>query len=71
MVSNFDAPMHVDNELTENLIMEEVVHEEEHKRPQVMSNHFYFYFLFFFNYLFSYGSKVCPTLIRFMCSSIV
>ena len=34
--------MHVDSELTENLVMEEVVHEEENKKRQVISNHFYF-----------------------------
>lgn len=31
-VANFDGPMHVDSELTENPVMEEAIHEEEHKR---------------------------------------
>lgn len=33
-VAKFYGPMHVDSELTENLVMEETVHEEEHKRRQ-------------------------------------
>lgn len=31
-VANFDGPMHVDSELTKNPVMEEAIHEEEHKR---------------------------------------
>ena len=45
-VANFNGPMHVDSELTENLVMEEVVHEEEHKKRQVL-NHFLFLFFSF------------------------
>ena len=39
-VANFNGPIHVDSELTENLVMEEFVHEEEHKKRKVLSNHF-------------------------------
>ena len=46
-VANFNGPMHVDIELIENLVMEEVVHEEEHKKRQVLSNHFSFLFFSF------------------------
>ena len=46
-VANFNGPMHVDSELTKNLVMEEVVHEEEHKKRQVLSNHIYFLFFSF------------------------
>ena len=46
-VANFNGPMHVDSGLTENLVMEEVVHEEEHKKRQVLSNHFSFLFFSF------------------------
>ena len=46
-VANFNGPMHVDSELTENLVMEEVVHEEEHKKRQVLFNHFSFLFFSF------------------------
>lgn len=49
-VANFDGPMHVDSELTKNPVMEEAIHEEEHKRRQALSNHFYFYF-FLLNYV--------------------
>ena len=46
-VANFNGPMHVDSELTENLVMEEAVHEEEHKKRQVLSNNFSFLFFYF------------------------
>ena len=43
-VANCNGPMPVDSELTENLVMEEAIHEEEHKKRQVLSNHFSFLF---------------------------
>ena len=46
-VANFNGPMHVDSEITKNLVMEEAVHVEEHKKRQVLSNHFSFLFFSF------------------------
>ena len=38
-VENLMFQFHMGSELIENLVMEEVVHEEEHKKKQVLSNH--------------------------------